>query len=429
MKIKELQIRNYRGFEDITFELNPNFTVFIGDNGTGKTSILDACAIAVGSFFLGIDRSRRNIPLNDIRTKKINGQPRFQLPVAITAHGKVNDQFIKWTRNLDKITQKTTLKYKEAINIKTIAQKMLNQSRTDGNITFPVIAYHGTGRLWAQHENPKYFTQTEGIDAGYKNCLSAKSDSKAFLSWYKTFEDEVQKFNRPDDILFLNVFKKTITSLVEQWTDMAYSHKQEDLIGIFTDENGEQNELAYSQLSDGYRNAIGMVADIAYRCIQLNPHLKENVITETVGVVLIDEIDLHLHPNWQQRIVADLKRVFPKIQFIATTHSPFIIQSLKKEELINLDTPTLITESEPYKQSIEDVADEIMSVKNVPRSIRFNEMVKVAEQYYDLIEQGENQNAAQIATLREKLTLLEERYSEDAAFVALLRAERKSKNL
>lgn len=431
MKLQNIRIYNYRGFKHSFFELNPQFTVFIGDNGVGKTSVLDACAVAIGSFFLGIDIVRtegKNISENDVHLKQIEGQPRPQLPSAIIATGMVNNISINWTRNVDEFTKKTTTKYGKAVNLKKIAKNMLRESRKTGKVNFPVIAYHGTGRLWAQHESPKYVTQKEGVEMGYKNALSPKSDSKAFLSWYKTYEDEVKTFKRPTDMLQLETFKTAITSLVKQWTNMAYSNLNEDLIGSYTDKEGNKQELAYSQLSDGYRNAIGMVADIAYRCIQLNPHLKEKAIEESEGIVLIDEIDLHLHPNWQQNIVADLKRVFPKIQFIATTHSPFIVQSLDKKELINLDTPDQESTEDPFKKSIEDIA-EVMDVKHNPRSVKFNGMVKVAAEYYDLIQNAEDENAEEISLLRKKLTDLETRYSEDAAFVALLKAERKSKNL
>jgi predicted ATP-binding protein involved in virulence len=191
-----------------------------------------------------------------------------------------------------------------------------------------VIAYHGTGRLWAEHEEKKtaYKKQGEGVEMAYTRCLSPKSSSKEFLSWYKTYEDEVSKFGSNSDKLLLEAFKRAIMSMIpeNQWTDMSYSFKDEDLVGLFT-KDGAIEKLLFSQLSDGYRNLIGMVADIAYRCVKLNPHLGVNAIKLTPGIVLIDEIDLHLHPNWQKRIVADLKEIFENIQFVATTHSPFKI--------------------------------------------------------------------------------------------------------
>ena len=95
----------------------------------------------------------------------------------------------------------------------------------------------------------------------------------------------------------------------------------------------------FDHLSDGQRTLLAMVADIARRACLLNPHLGENVLLETPGIVLIDERDLHLHPKWQRRIIGDLRRVFPRIQFICTTHSPQLIGECKPEEIIMLDEP------------------------------------------------------------------------------------------
>ncbi len=392
MNLHKIHIKNYRGFEDVEFELNPHFNVFVGDNGAGKTSFLDACALAISPFLAVFWENNINIE-NDIRIKMINGQPRPQLPFSIDSEGHLLNASISWY--LKKTSH--TVKYQSSGRLEFAGSRMLESSRNGEKINFPLLAYHGTGRLWTQHQPSEYTKQKEGVFSGYKNCLSAKSDSKAFISWYKTYEDEVRKFDRPEDKVFLQVLNDTITCFVEQWDNIAYSFRRDELIGFYVNGDGEKKELSFNQLSDGYRNVIGMVADIAYRCIQLNPHLKENVIKETEGIVLIDEIDLHLHPNWQRRIVNDLKNAFPKIQFIATTHSPFIIQSLKSEELINLDTPDIRTESDPYKLSIEDIAENVMQVEGVPRSVQFNEMIKVAEQYYNLLKNGEEKNAETIA--------------------------------
>ncbi|MFY0567387.1 AAA family ATPase [Archangium lansingense] len=101
----------------------------------------------------------------------------------------------------------------------------------------------------------------------------------------------------------------------------------------------QDRQLPFEMLSDGVRNMLAMVGDIAYRTATLNPHLRELAPSNTPGIVLIDELDLHLHPLWQREVVDDLRSVFPAIQFVATSHSPFIIQSLRRNELINLDDP------------------------------------------------------------------------------------------
>jgi predicted ATP-binding protein involved in virulence len=428
VRIERIKIKNFKGFSNEEFELNSRFTVFIGDNAKGKTSILDALAVAVGSYLRGIDVAKheaRSIDKKEVRVKTIDSQPRPQLPVEVEAFGEINGIVLSggWKRTVDKLTKKTTTTYVNARNIETIASKMLQESRENGKVTFPVIAYHGTGRLWAEHEEKKatYKKQGEGVEMAYTRCLSPKSSSKEFLSWYKTYEDEIKKFGSKKDELLLDTFKKAILSMIpdNHWTDMSYSFKDEDLIGLFKSEN-KTDKLLFSQLSDGYRNLIGMVADIAYRCIKLNPHLGIDAIRLTPGVVLIDELDLHLHPNWQKRIVSDLKNVFENVQFVATTHSPFIVQSLRADELINLDDVKGL-DNDPNKYSVEEISENEMGVRNVKRSNEFSEMQKKAKYYFELIKS--NASKADIEKAKKRLDELRINYSNDPAYVALLESE------
>ena len=428
MRIDKIRIKNFKGFSDEEFDLNSRFTVFIGDNAKGKTSILDAIAVAIGSYLRGIDVAKheaRGIDKKEVRTKTIEGQPRPQLPVEIESFGEVNGVNLSdgWKRTVKYLTKKTTTTFVNAKNIETIASEMLQESRENGKVTFPVIAYHGTGRLWAEHEEKKatYKKQGEGVEMAYTRCLSPKSSSKEFLSWYKTYEDDIKKFGSKTDKILLETFKKAIISMIpdNHWTDMSYSFKDEDLIGFFKNKN-TVDRLLFSQLSDGYRNLIGMVADIAYRCIKLNPHLGVDAIRLTPGVVLIDELDLHLHPNWQKRIVSDLKNVFERVQFIATTHSPFIVQSLRANELINLDEVKGL-DNDPNKYSVEEISENEMGVKNVKRSNEFSQMQKIAKEYFELIK-----NDAPKEDINKAKRLLDEirvNFSNDPAYVALLESE------
>ena len=369
MRIDKLRIKNFKGFEEETFLLNPHFTVFIGDNAKGKTSVLDALAVAAGSFLRGIDVAKlesRSIDKNEIRVVTKDGQPLPQLPVEIHVFGNVNGKSLDegWLRTVDKISpKKTNTTYVKAKNIEKVAEDMLKLSRSGNNVIFPVIAYHGTGRLWAVHEKLNYQKQEEGVVMAYTNALSAKVSPKEFLEWYKTQEDEVKKFEQPLQISLLKAFKKVVTSIIpdNRWQDIAFDNKENELAGIFTTEEGKKEKLKFTQLSDGYRNIVALAADIAFRAIQLNPHLGEEAVVKTPGIVLIDEIDMHLHPNWQKRIVDDLKNTFPNIQFIATTHSPFIVQSLKSDEIWNLDK---LMDVAPDELKIDTIATEIMGVSS-----------------------------------------------------------------
>lgn len=436
MKIEKINIKNFKCFEDVTFKLNEQFTVFIGDNATGKTSVLDALAVAAGSFFLGIDGvSSKTISQNEIRQITTDNQPRPQLPVTIIAYGKVAGETINWKRE---ITHKS-ITSKDAINIKDKAKGILSRSRAKEGRTkeirdiFPVIAHYSTCRLCAEHEKIGFQKQEEGILMAYTNSISGKSSSKEFLSWYKTQEDSVFKYNQDIEIAHLNAFKEIILKLIpdNRWTDMSFDRKTDQFVGTFIDNTGKTEKLGFSQLSDGFQNVIKLAADIAYRCIQLNPHLAERAVIDTPGIVLIDEIDLHLHPNWQRRIVGDLKNCFPNIQFVATTHSPFIIQSLKKHELIPLDIEKdEYLPNNPLDYSIEDIAEYKMNVKDTPRSIEFKKRVDIATEYYTLIHQNKDKaTITKIENLKSQLDKLEEKFSDDPTFIAHLKSERKLYNL
>lgn len=166
----------------------------------------------------------------------------------------------------------------------------------------------------------------------------------------------------------------------------------------------------------------GLAADIALRCVQLNPHLVSDAPRETEGVVLIDEIDLHLHPNWQRVVIRNLTSLFPRLQFVATTHSPFIVQSLAGQGLVNLSDMGALEERKGA-YSIEDVAEETMGVETPQRSKRFLEMEAAAESYYKLLDESTEDDPKAMAA-KEELDRIESRFSDDPAYAALLKLRR-----
>jgi predicted ATP-binding protein involved in virulence len=99
----------------------------------------------------------------------------------------------------------------------------------------------------------------------------------------------------------------------------------------WTMETGEKRELLLSQLSAGYRNMLALVMDFARRLAQANPDMENPLAAE--AILMIDELDLHLHPTWQQKIIPDLKKVFPNTQIIATTHSPEVVTTVKQNQV------------------------------------------------------------------------------------------------
>jgi predicted ATP-binding protein involved in virulence len=161
------------------------------------------------------------------------------------------------------------------------------------------------------------------------------------------------------------------------------------------------------------------------RAVLLNPQLGEKVLEETPGIVLIDELDLHLHPKWQRRIIEDLRRTFPKIQFIATTHSPFLIQSLRSgEELIMLDgQPT----AELGNMSLEEIARGIMGVSRPEVSERYEEMKAIVRNYLETLELAAKSPEDKLEAFKNELAKPIAPYADNPAFQAFLEMKRAAK--
>ena len=437
MKIRQLELKNFRCFDQKTFEFSDQFNVLIGDNGTGKSAILDALAIGVGSFLLGINSiNSRDISDDDIRRiirlDTIPPTSEKILPVVVSCEGCFEDiAKMSWARELRVVDGRTTRTgAKEIISYaKQLQDKVRIQKQDRDKIILPVISYYGTNRLWTAKKDDKPRLPSSQLE-GYKNWL-AGSNINILTRWFRTLEWAIIQYERdtePNSIslvssvrLTMSTVKEAVMSCIEDWQDVKYDVLLDELIA--TSKDGRT--LPFRMLSDGVRNMIGMVADIAYRCITLNPLLSVEAARLTPGIVLIDEIDLHLHPNWQRRVVDDLKRTFPKIQFFATTHSPFIIQSLHPNELIDLDN----RDGEYYNKSIEDIAEDVMGVDLPQQSERWKSMMQAAEEYYRVLEQADNASEEEVARLKCRLDELSMPYSDDPAYHAFLKMERIARGL
>jgi predicted ATP-binding protein involved in virulence len=181
--------------------------------------------------------------------------------------------------------------------------------------------------------------------------------------------------------------------------------------------------LGLAQLSDGERCFLAIVTDLSRRLVLANPQLENPL--EGHGIVLIDELELHLHPKWQRGVVENLRTTFRNIQFIATTHSPFVIQSLRPGELINLD-PDEFQEPEYADKSIEDISETVMGVELPQKSERYLLMMKAAEEYFLLLSEAKARGGddSDTAEMRRRLEDIFVPYGEDAAFSAFLKFQR-----
>jgi predicted ATP-binding protein involved in virulence len=425
MRIEQILLHNFKLFNDKEIEFSPHFNVLIGDNATGKTTILDALAILLGSYFLNSGITTGCPSFNDLYARHIyhkfddvttieNESPVFIKPKGLYFDNRDNRYHdISWQRNLKD-------KGRLASGIKELGEYHRNSIRKSSVVTLPLMLYYGTGRIWSVIGRERIDKAGSRLD-GYKFCLDPRSNQKMFSEWFmRLYGSSLQK---DKDISALTAVNNAVITCIEKAEEFYYDFDLGQL--MFKHKQHGVNPL--NILSDGYRNMVSMVADIAHRSARLNPHLGKDSSLETEGVVLIDEIDLHLHPKWQRSVVDNLKKAFPKIQFITTTHSPFIVQSLKADEVIDLNPPGEEPLSDDYQNSsIEDIAEFQMGVILPSRSRRYWEMYETAKKYYKLLENAKTASSLEKEELERQLDILLIPFGrkEDASFIAFLEMER-----
>ncbi len=414
MKIIEMRMQNFRCFEDKTIEFNEGFNVLVGGNGSGKTAILDALAVGIGTVFYGLDgETPKTMNRDDVKISEsdLNSDLfKYNYPSSLF----FRNNYIAWERSINTSKGRTTRK--KAFELIEYANKMQRQINLDNRFSLPCISYYGTGRLWGKIRGGATFKKEKpNRNQGYNNCLNPRSDDRNMVAWYKRMD---YKSVKEDSIIgSLEAVKKSIIYCIPNCKSIDYSIDREELVVQLNDDF----KLPFSFLSDGYRNMLAMVADVAYRCAVLNPHLGEEAPLKTSGMVLIDEIDLHLHPRWQLTVVDSLKRAFPNIQFVVTTHSPFIIQSLKRDEIINLDD---INMPNRVDKSIEEIVEEVQGIELPQLHPKRKEMIETAKMYYTLLKQGEKADEKEKEKIKHKLDDLMVIYSDDSAFYSFLQMER-----
>ena len=370
MRLEKLWLENFRCYQKLELDLHPNITMLIANNGEGKTAILDAVRIALWPYISQFDLaippkadSANTITINDVRLVKVadfdktdESDPMTRrLPASVTAQGRCQDENITWRRYRDSEVPGSRVKHDaEARRLRAIARQQQKKARNIKSppIDLPVFAYYGTGRLWKKTQPTKEKTsQREEINAqirtfAYRDCLDSTSNYRQFEEWFTTTylkfrEYQIQQFeqgrtesinDQPVLMYPLKVVQDAVNAVLKPvgWGTLEYSLTRDRSLIL---KHADHGLLKLAQLSDGIKNIVAMVADIAYRCVLLNDHLGENAARQSTGVVMIDEIDMHLHPKWQQTVVGSLRKAFPEIQFIATTHSPQVLSTLHKESI------------------------------------------------------------------------------------------------
>ena len=356
MYLEKIHIKNYKAIESLDIDLKSGVNLLIGDNGAGKTSVLEGIAVALGGMFVNVAGvSTKNIVKDDVRLKiKPIGDSSTAIeycePVSTGCTLYISDeQEFTWSRIKEEVSSTHT-----KIDDKSVCiwmKKLTNNSKT----VLPLISFQSAARAWRVRRGDfgtEFKKKLDDRRCGYIGCLDSSMDVKSIQQW--CLKQEVMALNK-GTVQEYKMFKNIVASFMKEINELDnipviyYSLQFDEL--VYKD---KRTEMPISKLSAGYQSLLWMIMDLAYRVCMLNPELagKEQIN----GVVLIDEIDLHLHPKWQWNVIEALQKTFENVQFIIATHSPIVISSSKKANLILLDDDQKVSYlPDCYGYEVEDV--------------------------------------------------------------------------
>jgi predicted ATP-binding protein involved in virulence len=366
-----------------TLELHRNLTVLAANNGSGKTSLLDAIALAFGPFLTRLPKVKGNAPTDtDVCMQREKDEP-FALIAATTYQSSEEsslDDSIAWDRikRLDgssSAIRKTQDKL-AALGYDVKGLTDINREadyyveKVESDVVLPILAYYGTGRAVIDvPQRRRGFGKDFPRFQAFADCLNPRTNFRKLFEYFYFLEDlERREREEKKDWDYQNsqllAIRSAIVSCVPEFENPRTKLRP---LRFILNNKVDGGEYDIKLLSDGFKTCIAMVMDIAMRMVEANPELGETAL-ESPGIVLIDEIELHLHPSWQQRILSDLQRTFPKVQFICTTHSPQVLSTVPSESIRTIGEDGQIAEpnSKTYGAESKRVLEELMGVNSRP---------------------------------------------------------------
>ena len=392
MKLRRALIENYRAITRLELDLDPKLHVFVGDNGKGKTSVLNAIAVGLGSIphlLPGVSS------VGFLRTDRRGRRP---LQVVLEAGDGT-----QWTRSLGLPPARGRLAaLRKQIETLVGAEEAGGRPRD-----LPILAFYTTDRAVADHPQrrgqPRKFPRFEALEG----ALSPRTDFRALFTWFYGKEhEEASEQKRRRDFAYrspeLEAVRRAIASMVPGVSEPMVAHRPLRFVVSVATGDDEPEELALDQLGGGSRIMLALAADLARRMAQGNPHLDDPLQSD--AVVLIDEVELHLYPSWQQRVLPDLTRTFPNAQFLVSTQSPQVLTTVEAERITQLEREDHGIVALPVGVSTSgarasDALQQVMGVDERPSSHRF---VKELRRYLDLVASGKGESGTALA-LRNRL--------------------------
>lgn len=411
MKINQLILKNYRGAVHLPLDFTDSLNVFFGVNGAGKSTVLDALAIALSWVVGRIQYAKaagRPISESDITNGKA-----FASIALICSDG---DQRIQWKLVKARKGARLPEERSNLSALKTYAEHLKKGVNQETEITnLPLFVYYPVNRsvldIPLRIRSKHRFT----LFAAYDDALTSGANFRTFFEWFREREDlenENRKYEsalfKPEDSGFpdpqLEAVRAALRQFLPEFDNLSVRRNP-----LRMEVRKEGKVLTVNQLSDGEKCLIAMIGDLARRMAIANPLRKEPL--EGEGIILIDEIDLHLHPKWQRMVVPRLRQVFPRCQFVISTHSPHVITHVLPDNLYRLiqeDGQIIASRpSESYGKNVDRILEDLMELETTrPDSVQ-----KKLDDIFKKIEVGE------LTAAREKISALKDEISEDPAIV------------
>ncbi|OIJ44474.1 AAA family ATPase [Massilia timonae] len=420
MRIEQLELENIGPFRSLSMPLAPtadvrsNVTVLIGDNGAGKTTVLKSLATSL-SWFVGRLRSGKSTGNSILEEQIRNGANSAAIKISTTDE---TDRF-EWTLVKTRAGRKGehSSQLSQVVHLADVYRTALtiyDQSN------LPLIAFYPVERVVLdiplKIREKHTFQQLDGYD----NSLNQGVDFRRFFEWFREREDSENEQSIPPekldqiDLIFgarpelraalqkledasrdrqLSAVRTAIAAFMPGFGNLRVRRKPKLYMSI---DKGEQS-LNVSQLSQGEKSLMALVGDIARRLAMMNPDLPDPL--KGRGLILIDEVDMHLHPRWARDIIARLTTTFPNCQFVLSTHSPLVISDSKDVLVYALDDGHLTRVPSLYGQDANTVLLEVMDthIRNASVATRLNDLL-------DLIQDNRLEEARQvIGTLESEL--------------------------
>lgn len=366
MKFNKIQLTNFRAFKSLDLELHPQLNVIAGINGTGKTTILEACAMFMSniiSCFINKGKLNRKLTIDN---NNIHGD---------STHTKLDLNFIAKYEIMNMMLEKDIIIKKNKKELLSSTNyhnnSILHEMYIDNN--YPLIAYYTNQRVVQNiklENRPKDEYKKSPLDT-YQDALDSRAVFNSFFEWFREQEDYenelIVKSIRENTFYDKSILENSLLNIVKKaiyyfMPDIENISIEREKMSMSAYKKGQK--IYIEQFSDGEKCLLALIGDLARRLGIANPNM-ENPLHGT-GVVLIDEIELHLHPTWQREVMNKLTETFPNIQFIMTTHSPQVISETRKENLFLLSwdnqqkQPVITKPSRSFGLDSTTVLNEIM---------------------------------------------------------------------